>query len=140
MQIARMSRDYIEYGLPWGWTQGRVADAIRDPDTNVAVVHEQGAVVGFGIMHYTDEDAHLLLFAVRHDRRRSGIGSALLLWLEQAAAVAGAVKIHVEARWRNVGARSFYNEHGYHERELRKGMYSGVVDGVVLEKWLRHDP
>jgi [ribosomal protein S18]-alanine N-acetyltransferase len=36
-----------------------------------------------------------------------------------------------------VAARNFYSEHGYHERAIRKRMYSGVVHGVQLEKWLR---
>ena len=139
VQIAQMSRDYIEYGLPWGWTEHRVARAIRQPDTNVVVVQEQTTVVGFGIMSYGDEDAHLLLLAVHHDRRRSGIGGALVHWLEQAARAAGAARIHVEARWENDAARSFYSEHGYHERAIKKRMYASAVDGVVLEKWLRHD-
>jgi hypothetical protein len=49
-QIAEMSRDYIEYGLPWGWSEARVAGAIRNPDANVAVVREGDRVAGFGIM------------------------------------------------------------------------------------------
>jgi ribosomal-protein-alanine N-acetyltransferase len=138
--IAEMSREYIEYGLPWGWQVERVARAIRDPDTNVVVIGPQGAaLVGFGIMSYLDDDAHLLLFAVRRSSQRRGIGSAILRWLEAAARAAGAKRIRVEARRENVAARSFYNEHGYHERVIAKGMYSGVVDGVRLEKWLRPD-
>lgn len=138
-QIAEMSREYIEYGLPWGWTESRVIRAIKDGNTNVAVVHEQGRVVGFGIMSYTDEDAHLLLLAVRPQRRRGGIASAIVLWLEEAARAAGAARIRVEVRQQNPAARCFYCEHGYHERAIKKQMYSGVVDGILLEKWLRRD-
>jgi ribosomal-protein-alanine N-acetyltransferase len=36
-----------------------------------------------------------------------------------------------------VAARSFYNEHGYHERDVAPRMYSARLDGVRLEKWLR---
>lgn len=136
-QIAEMSRDTIEYGLPWGWTESRVARAILDPEMNVVVVREAGRVAGFGIMGYLQDDAHLLLLAVRPERRRSGIASAILLWLEQVAQAAGAAKIRVESREENLAARHFYNEHGYHERALRKRMYSGSADGVLLEKWLR---
>jgi [ribosomal protein S18]-alanine N-acetyltransferase len=135
--IAGMSRDYIEYGLPWGWTHGRVLRAIRAPDTNVAVVGNQGGVVAFGIMSYADEEAHLLLFAVRRASQRKGIGSAVLLWLEAVARSAGSRRIRVEARRENLAARCFYNEHGYHERVIQKGMYGGVLDGVRFEKILR---
>jgi ribosomal-protein-alanine N-acetyltransferase len=135
--IARMSRDYIEHGLPWSWTVGRVTRSIEDPNTNVVVVGDPGAIVAFGIMFYAEDDAHLLLLAVRGARQRSGIGSAVLLWLENAARSAGASRIRVEARRDNAAARNFYSEHGYHERVIKAEMYSGVLDGVCLEKWLR---
>src|SRR5687768_14390500 len=96
--IAHMSRDAIEQGLPWRWTPARVRRNIRDPNTNVVVVGEKDALVAFGIMFYAEDDAHLLLLAVRGNRQRGGIGSAVLLWLEEAARAAGARRIRVEAR------------------------------------------
>ena len=135
--IAALSREAIEYGLPWSWRPERVARAIRAPSTNVAVVGPPEAIVAFGIMSYLEDDAHLLLFAVHHEYRRQGIGSAVLNWLEEVARAAGSARIRLEARRENVAAREFYNEHGYHERAIRKAMYSGVADGVRLEKWLR---
>ena len=137
--IAAMSRDYIEQGLAWRWRDAKIAKAIRDPEVNVAVVGNERAVTAFGIMSYSEEDAHLLLFAVRRSSQRKGVGSALLIWLEAVARAAGAQRIRVEARAENVGARCFYSEHGYHERLLKKAMYDEKVDGVRLEKWLRSD-
>ncbi len=135
--IAEMSRTLIEYGLPWGWRPERVARAIADQDTNVVVVREQGALTAFGIMEYLEDDAYLVLFAVREARQRQGIGSALLRWLEAAARAAGAQRVRLEARRENVAGRSFYNEHGYHEQAIQVRRYSGLVDGIRLEKWLR---
>ena len=132
-----MSRDLIEYGFEWRWRPDRVGRAITDPDTNVAVVRREDELVGFGIMEYLDDEAHLILFAVGKSSQRQGVGSALLRWLEAAARVAGSQRIRVEARRKNVAARCFYNEHGYHERILESRMYSKAVDGVRLEKWLR---
>lgn len=137
--IAALSRDTIERGLPWGWRPERVARAIRDPDTNVAVVGPPEALEGFAIMVYRDEDAHLILFAVRPDKRRRGIGSALLSWLEDVARAAGSRRIRLEARRDNVAGRSFYNELGYHERAISADRYAPGVDGIRLEKWLRSD-
>jgi ribosomal-protein-alanine N-acetyltransferase len=135
--IAALSRDEIEHGLPWSWREPRVRQAIADPDTNVIVVGPPGAVAAFGVMYYADDDAHLLLFAVHRSQQRQGVGSALLQWLEEAAQAAGARRIRVEARMDKEAARSFYNERGYHEREIVRRMYSGRLDGVRLEKWLR---
>jgi ribosomal-protein-alanine N-acetyltransferase len=135
--IAAMSRDYIEQGLPWSWQPQRIARAILDPDTNVAIAGRSGALVAFGIMAYLDADAHLLLFAVHHEHRRCGVGSAVLQWLEDVARAAGSKRIRVEARRDNVAARHFYSEHGYHERQIATAMYADDVDGLRLEKWLR---
>jgi ribosomal-protein-alanine N-acetyltransferase len=135
--IARMSRDLIEYGLPWRWRTHRVARAMDDPNTNVAVVRRDEELVGFGIMEYLDDEAYLVLFAVAKSHQRRGVGSALLRWLEAAARAAGSQRIRVDTRCGSVAARCFYNEHGYHERTLESRMYSKAVDGVRLEKWLR---
>jgi [ribosomal protein S18]-alanine N-acetyltransferase len=88
--IAVMSRDLIEQGFPWAWRERRIQQAIVDPNTNVAVVREDDLVIGFGIMEYTDEDAHLLLLAVTPSRQRRGLGHALVAWLERSARAAGA--------------------------------------------------
>ena len=139
--IAAMSRRLIEHGLPWTWRPERVVRAIASPVTNVAVVKGKAGLDAFGIMEYWDDDAHLVLFAVRPERQRSGMGSALLQWLEASALVAGSTRIRVEARRDNVAARSFYNEHGYHELAIKAQMYSGMLDGIRMEKWLRQpDP
>ena len=135
-QIAEMSRDYIEHGLGWGWTRRRVVRAMRDPDTNVAVVLEQGGVVGFGIMSYRERHAHLALLAVHPTNRRQGVASAILRWLECVANVAGVERILVECRRSNAPARMLYLEHGFHERNIEPGMYSRLEDGIHLEKWL----
>jgi ribosomal-protein-alanine N-acetyltransferase len=134
--VAALSRDEIEHGLPWTWRAPRVRQAIADPDTNVIVVGPPGAVAAFGVMFYAEDDAHLLLFAVHRSRQRQGVGTALLRWLEEAALAAGAQRVRVEARMDNEAARSFYNEHGYHEGAVVRGMYSGKLDGVKMEKWL----
>ncbi len=134
--IAAMSRDDIEHGLQWTWTESRIAYAIATADTNVIVVGEPKSILGFGIMSYPNDDAHLLLFAVRRAHRRRGLGTRMLNWLEQVARTTGARHIRVECRRENDAARNFYCEHGYHELAIRPKRYRGVVDGILLEKHL----
>jgi [ribosomal protein S18]-alanine N-acetyltransferase len=134
--IAALSRDQIEQGLGWSWTRERVERSIHNPDINVAVVRDARALLAFGIMSYRDEAAHLLLFAVRKSHQRLGIGSVLLRWLEDVAHEAGILKIHVECRRTNAGARNFYGEHGYYEQIISPGYYGGIEDAIRLEKWL----
>ncbi len=129
-QIATMSRRLIEHGLPWTWLPQRVRRAILAPNTNVAVVREGPAIAAFGIMEYLEDDAYLVLLAVRQGRQRQGIGSAVLRWLEGSAAAAGSSRIRVDARRDNDAARTFYNEHGYHEVRISARRYGGRVDQV----------
>jgi [ribosomal protein S18]-alanine N-acetyltransferase len=137
--IAAMSRDYVEQGLQWRWKYDRVLEAIANPDTNVAVVGSPGSLVAFGIMSYVDDNAHLELLAVRRSSQRRGIGTAVLLWLEQVVRSAGAARVLIEVRKGNSVARSFYSEHGYDERYVKEAMYSDIEDGIGLEKQLRVD-
>ena len=132
--IALESMAEIEHGLVWRWSPKRVSRAIADRETNGTVAVDGETMLGFGIMKYDDDVAHLLLFAVREDARRQGIGSAMLAWLEQVALVAGVRRFVVEARHDNAGARAFYLRHGYVELETVRRMYYGVLDGVRLEK------
>jgi ribosomal-protein-alanine N-acetyltransferase len=134
--IATLSRDQIEHGLPWRWTAERVRRALRDRNTNVAVASDGEKLVGFGIMLYADEDAHLLLFAVHPSWRRQGVGGALLNWLETVARTAGLRRVMLECRKENEPARNFYGSLGYHELLIVRRMYEGVEDGVTLEKWI----
>ncbi len=134
--IAEMSRAYIEQGLGWSWTRARVLGAIRDASTNVVVAQEQGMVLGFGIMQYGDESAHLSLLAVKPRHRHKGLGTQLVAWLEQPALAAGIGRIRVEARADNPRAIAFYQRQGFRDLATISGYYQGAIDAVRLEKKL----
>lgn len=132
--IAALSRDRIEQGLGWSWTASRVQRSIRDPATNVLVAHRAGRMLGFGIMKYHDDEAHLLLLAVHSRASRRGIGSALVAWLERSARTAGIGQVYLEARLANGAARAFYARLGYREIQTLPGYYQGVEACVRLAK------
>jgi [ribosomal protein S18]-alanine N-acetyltransferase len=137
LTIADMSRQYIEHGLGWSWTPTRIAAAIQDESTNVAVVHLSDDVVGFGIMHYGERTAHLALLAVHPLQRKRGIAARLVSWLEKSADTAGIERIRVEARSDNPAAIAFYQKHGYAPTDRLAKYYRGTLDAVRLEKTLR---
>lgn len=139
--IARLSRDRIESGLGWSWTTPRVLRSILDPDTNTVIAKRSGRTVGFGIMKYRDDEAHLLLLAVRADSVRQGIGTRLVAWLEEAARVAGAGQIYLEARVTSASAQAFYRTLGYHQIQQLPKYYEGreacvrMAKDLWLEQW-----
>jgi [ribosomal protein S18]-alanine N-acetyltransferase len=135
--IADMSRQYIESGLGWSWTPARIAAAIADRETNVALIDQPDGVLAFGIMHYADRSAHLALLAVDPAQRRRGIAARLVAWLEKCADTAGIERIRVEARSDNPEALAFYQKLGYVQIDRLARYYRGVLDAVRLEKTLR---
>lgn len=134
--IAELSRDFIEHGLRWTYDRARILKAIADPCMNVAVAHEGGRLLGFGIMEYGEEAAHLVLLGVRPGRQGRGLGRRLVTWLEKSALTAGIRRVRVECRLDNPGGIAFYEKLGYRERARFAGYYSGSVDAVQLEKRL----
>jgi len=136
--IAVMSRDFIESGLGWKYDAARVLRAIRERETLAAVACEgksgKGAIVGFAIMEFGDERAHLVLLAVRPSHRRTGIGQRMLEWLLESARCAGIASVHLELRAGNEAARRFYRAMGFYETVLVPGYYrsgEGKKEGAL---------
>jgi len=128
--LARMSRDFIEDGLPWRWRAERIRARIANPETVVLVAEVTLAgrrfVGGFAVMDFELDCAQLTLLAVHPRLRRSGVGSRLLRWLHKSARVAGIGTIRLQTRASNQVARRFYRHHGYREETLIPGYYDGL--------------
>jgi ribosomal-protein-alanine N-acetyltransferase len=134
--IANMSRELIETGLNWRWTEQRVATSINDPEINVLVARLDNRLAGFGIMKYGERVAHLNLFAVAPDCQRAGIGRELLHWLERCASVAGILAISLEVRAANTGAQRFYECMGYRTLVQLPGYYQGIETALRMGRRL----
>ncbi len=134
--IANMSRVLIEYGLAWKWTAKRVEASIRAANVNVLIARIDHRIVGFAIMRYRDDDAHLDLLAVAPAYRRLGVGRQLLEWLEECAVVAGIFRIALEVRETNQGAQLFYQSLGYRPLDRVPGYYQGTEAAVRMVRKL----
>lgn len=135
--IGSMSRDLIEHGLPWSWDAARVMQQIRCNDTVVVTAWERQSMIGFAIMRFLEESAHLNLLAVDARYQRLGIGRRLMEWLEQSARVAGTFIISLEVRFNNQGARAFYRRLGYTELARIPRYYAGREAAMRMSRDLR---
>ena len=135
--IASMSRRYIEAGLEPSWTQARVERAIGQRDTNVLTAYSARELVGFAIMYFGDQTAHLNLLAVAAGHRRRGVGRRLVHWLEQSALTAGTFVIDLECRAENEPAVRFYRALGYEQTAVIPRYYQGREDALRLQRDLR---
>ena len=102
----------------------------------VLVASIDGALSGFAIMKFRDEESHLFLLAVASRLQRTGIGAALLAWLEKSCRTAGIQNIRVELRAANKRARKFYELAGFRCSGQVAGYYDNREAAVVMVKSL----
>jgi len=130
--LAIMSRDLIESGLGWGYRPERMAQFIDARETCTLIAHERSRRVGFAVMTFGEDRAHLVLLAVQPSHRRRGIARRLLTWLLDSAAIAGMASIHLELLEDNVAARAFYRSLGFTETLRLPGYYRGRKAAVRM--------
>lgn len=134
--LASLSRQHVEHGLKWRWTPSRVRRQMDDPETMTLVASVGGNIAGFAIMHFGDLRAHLVLLAVEPRYRRSGIGQALLQWLESSCVTAGIQDIRLEVRAGNQLALRFYRNRGFRVVGRIPGYYDRKEAALVMERKL----
>jgi len=135
--IAVMSRDLVEFGLPWSWTARRVTFHIHASESNVLTAWADDRLVGFALMQYFDEHAHLNLLGVDPDYRRLGVGRRLIEWLEETARAGGIFAVTLEVRAGQTGSRTFYRALGYQEDKYISGYYSGREAAIKMSHDLK---
>lgn len=136
-KLAQMSRDLVEAGLGWSYQAHRVADLIADPETVTLVARDGSRPVGFGIMKYGDERAHLVLLAVSLTHQRRGIARRTIAWLVESAKIAGMASVHVELRADNRPAYLLYRTLEFGETFRVNGYYRGQETAVKMVRVLR---
>lgn len=134
IEIAELSRKYIEYDLGWYYTPKRVKELLKDSEKNVVVARKEKKLAGFGIMTYADQNANLDLLAVKFIYRRRGVGKRIVTWLEDVAQTAGITNIYVQVRKINRGAIRFYTRCGFQVIDELSGYYRATETGVIMCK------
>ena len=135
--LALMSRDLVETGLGWSYQPGKIAELIGNPEAVAVVTRDGRRTVGFAIMRFGDERAHLVLLAVRPPHRRRGIARRMLSWLLDSAVVAGSASVHVELRADNGPAYAMYEAMGFAETLRIPHYYRGRETAVRMLRVLR---
>jgi len=135
--IADMSSRLVEHGLPRSWRTPRVVRHIGRRDNVVIKTVSESTMLGFAIMSFADDAAHLNLLAVEPPYRRLSIARDMVEWLERSAVCAGTFFVSLEVRADNRDAIRFYRSLGYDETDIIAGYYSGIEDAIVFARDLR---
>ncbi len=135
--LALMSRDLIESGLGWGYRQETLLRFILEPEVVVLAARASHQTIGFAVMKFGDERAHLVLLAVRPTHQRQGIARRMIAWLVETALTAGMMSIHVELRANNRAAHALYRAIGFSEVLRVPGYYHGRETALRMIRVLR---
>ncbi len=106
--------------------------AIDEKLSTVSVADEGNEVIGFAVMQYFDAEARLDLFGVHPTRRRKGVGTRMVKWLEETALTNGNGVVYLETRLRNHEAREFYESLGYRVIQRIPGYYKGRETAIRM--------
>ena len=111
-------------GQPNPWSQGIFLDCLASGyRCDVATV--EGRLVGFQVLSFVLDEAHLLNIGVDPAMRRRGLARAMLGRAMRDSAEAGAVNMFLEVRAGNSGAIALYDELGFCETCRRRDYYPG---------------
>ena len=110
------------YGEAWTRSQCLGVLALTGVTLTLAFVEDSPA--GFAMTRTVADEAELLLIAVSPDRRRRGVGGALLRAVIADCTLAGVAKLHLEVRAGN-DAVTLYVGHGFTKVGERRAYYRG---------------
>lgn len=132
-RLARVHDDAFGEGER-GWSAAEIGD-LAIAGILVAASDDSG----FALLSRAADEAELLTLAVAPERRRAGLGGALLDTALAAAAGAGGVEIHLEVAADNAPALALYRKAGFARAGRRPGYYRRGdmrIDAFILSRTL----
>lgn len=119
------------------WTLKNFSDGLQ-AGYGAWVVCEGSVVLGFCMVMFAPDVAHLLVIAVHPDAQRRGLATRLMDHCEQQARERGLPGVILEVRPSNLGALAFYAARGYTRLSMRKNYYpaahGGREDACIMQK------
>jgi ribosomal-protein-alanine N-acetyltransferase len=118
---------------PFPWTRGNFADSLK-AGHSAWVFREGGAMVGYGVLMMTVDEAELLNITIVPEYQRRGLGSVLLDQLFDVARSHDAVRMLLEVRPSNESGLALYRRFDFTEIGRRRAYYHGKEDAIVMAR------
>lgn len=122
--------------FPYPWSRNNFVDSLVSGYDCWTVRDADRTLVGYYLLMYALDEAHLLDVAVARARQGQGLGRQLLERIGERARSQGMVSIFLEVRPTNERALAVYRRFGYEQIGLRKGYYpagaAGREDAIVM--------
>jgi len=115
------------------WSFRSLSVALGYPFSRMHVAEFRGEIVGFSVSWNIIDEIQLNNIAVKAPYRRRGVATALLNHLMYAREGTRPLRVLLEVRGKNTGARNFYRSLGFTETGERKNYY-GDDDAILMER------
>ena len=92
----------------------------------------RGPVVGYAGLWFSGDEAHVTNVAVEPEQQRTGVATALLVALAEAAIERGCSAWTLEVRVSSVGAQELYRHFGFNPAGVRARYYENTEDAIVM--------
>lgn len=121
---------------PHPWTSGNFVDSLHTGYDSWVVRDAAGALVGYFLIMFAVDEAHLLNITVRGDLHGCGIGRLLLDRVAAIARERAMTSVLLEVRPSNLRALHVYRRYGFSEIGRRKNYYPAAgntrEDAIVM--------
>jgi ribosomal-protein-alanine N-acetyltransferase len=121
-QVRSGTRRYLVARRPDDRSPGRVRGRGR----------ARGRIVGYAGLWLNGDEAHVTNVAVQPEQQRTGVATALLLALADAAIARGCAGWTLEVRVSSTGAQELYRRFGFHPAGVRARYYENTEDAIVM--------
>ncbi len=109
--------------------------ALREgPRASVLVARRGADVVGYAIVQVVVDEAELHQIAVAPDRRRGGVGRALIREVLREAWARGAARVFLEVARDNEPAVALYESEGFVVDGVRPRYYASGADALLMSR------
>src|SRR3989442_11586074 len=129
LEDASLNEPYPSYFL---------SELARDNPETFLVLTLNNEIVAYGVVDHWEDHDHLISIAVRPDRRRKGLGEALLVELEKRLSKERALKLEVCQS--NSAAIQLYSKRGFTKTGVAEGYYRDGENAITMEKRVVKDP
>jgi ribosomal-protein-alanine N-acetyltransferase len=92
----------------------------------------RGPVVGYAGLWFSGDEAHVTNVAVEPAQQRTGVATALLVALAEAAIERGCNAWTLEVRVSSAGAQELYRRFGFNPAGVRARYYENTEDAIVM--------
>ena len=134
-----MDIEAVSYPRPWshGVFESEIGQ-MRDGSRKYLVARRPGSrggrpsIVGYAGLWFAAGEGHVTNVAVKPSEQRTGVATALLLSLADAAVDRGCTAWTLEVRVSNEGAIKLYERLGFEARGIRRGYYTDNREDALI--------